>query len=416
MRPAADDPDPGSERAGRRRARLVERAATRRLALHAAGHYTAVVGFRVAVALAAVHAGLSPAAVGLVLAAFAIVPMLLSVHGGQLIDRVGVRVPMVRGTALAAVGAAACALVPGGPMLAAASAIVGLGLMAFHLGMQHAMGELGGDARRTANFNLMTTCFSVSGLVGPTMVGATIDLAGHRAAFALTAALLAAVWLGLRRFPFERFLPAGPQQGPPPPPRPPIAALRSAFALLGDARLRRLLAASLVASAIWDTFQFAMPIHGAASGLSASTIGLAIAAFSSGSLSIRLAMPWLVHRLPASRWLAIALVVGAGACAATPFAGPLAALLVVSFLVGFGPGIAQPLLLSALHGAAPAGRAGESAGLRMTLLSALQLALPVAMGVVAGTLGSAAPFWLYSAVAVLVGAWLARSARRDATT
>ena len=48
----------------------------------------------------------------------------------------------------------------------------------------------------------------------------------------------------------------------------------------------------------------------------------------------------------------------------------------------------------------------------MTLLSATQLALPVALGLVAGVLGTASLFWLYAAVAATVGAVLARADRR----
>jgi hypothetical protein len=48
----------------------------------------------------------------------------------------------------------------------------------------------------------------------------------------------------------------------------------------------------------------------------------------------------------------------------------------------------------------------------MTLLSATQLGLPIVLGMVAGALGTAAPFWLYAGVTAALGLLLARAERR----
>jgi MFS family permease len=409
-------------------------AAIRPLIACAAGLYTAVIGFRVTVALAAVHLGLSPASIGLVLATFALVPMLLAVRGGQLIDRVGVRRPMLVGAGLCGLGALACAALPHPVVLALSAGLVGVGMMGFHLGMQHAAGEIGGHARRTSNFNLLTMSFSISGLLGPPLVGLVIDTAGHRQAFALSAVLMGATWIAASRYPFERHLPrqdaarrAEPAGSDSPtstsiPPAPDADAATAAvqaprgapaaFSLLGAPRLRRLLLASLLASASWDVYQFVLPLHAGSIGLSASSVGLSIAAFSAGSLSVRLLLPRLLAHMHPARWMQVALAVCVLAYAAAPFADRLGALVALSFLIGIGPGIAQPLLMAALHTASPPGRAGEAAGLRMTLLSAMQLAVPVGFGLAAGVLGTAPLFWIYAGTAAVIGLGLARAERR----
>jgi MFS family permease len=285
--------------------------------------------------------------------------------------------------------------------------------------MQHCAGEIGGPARRTANFNLLTMSFSVSGLLGPPIAGLVIDHAGHRAAFGLSLALQLAVLLVLRRVPFDRHLP--PRADAPTvanrttsagAPDDDGARAARAFSLLGAPRLRRLLIASLLASASWDVYQFVLPLHAGAIGLSATSVGVAIAAFSAGSLSVRLLLPALLARARPLRWMQAALAVCVLAYAAAPLAGALGPLMVLSFLIGTGPGIAQPLLMAALHHASPPGRAGEAAGLRMTLLSATQLALPVGLGLIAGVLGTAALFWLYAGVAAVIGVALVRAERR----
>ena len=389
-------------------------AAIRPLVAAAAAHYTAIIGFRISVALALVQQGLSPATIGVVLATFALVPMLLGVRSGQLVDRLGVERPMRWGTALAGAGALAVAALPHPTVIAVAAGVVGVGTMGFHLGMQHACGEVGGPERRTANFNLLTMSFSISGLSGPPVAGLLIDLAGHRAAFALSGVLLAVVWLGLGRYPFDRHVPrrpAAPDDGAPVA-QAPARGATAAFELLGTPRIRRLLVASLLASASWDVYQFVLPLHAHAIGLSAASVGLSIAAFSAGSLSVRLVLPKLVERLHPAAWMRIALAVCVLAYAAAPFADSLPMLLALSFLVGTGPGIAQPLTMAALHRASPPGRAGEAAGLRMTLMSATQLALPVGLGLVAGVLGTAPLFWLYAGAAAAIGIVLARADRR----
>lgn len=421
--------------------------ALRRLLGCAVASYTAIVGFRVALALAAVHAGLTPATIGVVLATFALVPMLLAVRGGQLIDQVGVAAPMRIGTALSFGGTLACALFPVPVVFALSAGFVGLGLMSFHLAMQHAAGEIGGPSRRHANFNRLTMSFSISGLTGPPIVGLVIDRFGHRAAFALTAALLGLVLIALWRMRLDRLLPStseSPGGARPPEPSPATAgrpavdgmdaatdtsiagpdggpaggadgdarARSSTFALLGSPRIRRLLAASILASAAWDVYQFVLPLHAGAIGLSASSVGLAVAGFSAGSLTVRLLMPRLVSRLRTSGWMRLALGIGVSAFALAPFASRIEVLLLLSFLIGIGPGIAQPLLMAKLHEASPPGRAGEAAGLRMTLLSAMQLAVPIGFGLLAGVFGSAPLFWLYALSAAAIGVALRRAERR----
>jgi predicted MFS family arabinose efflux permease len=266
----------------------------------------------------------------------------------------------------------------------------------------------------------------VSGLLGPPLVGAAIDAFGHRVAFACTALMLAGVLAGCRRFAFDVHLPPPATQDvrliePPVDASPPVdpgdalaavhrdAPRESTFALLGDARLRRLIAASLLASAAWDTFQFALPVHAPTLGLSAASVGLAIASFSAGSLAVRLVLPRVISRMTPTRWVRLALAICVAAYAAIPFASNLALLMVLAFLVGVGPGIAQPLLMTAMHGASPPGRVGEASGLRLTLVSAMQLAVPIGLGLLATVAGSALLFWLYAAVAAAAGIALARA-------
>lgn len=368
--------------------------------------FTAVIGVRVTTALAALHAGLSPALIGPMIALFALMPMLVGVRLGRLIDRVGVRQPLTAGALLASLGAAVCAVSPHPLVLAAMALVVGLSHVAFSLGTQHAAGELGGPTRRAANFNLLTMAFSVSGLLGPPLAGFVIDHQGHRAAFATLSLLALGVTLACRLFPFERHLSPGghtPNRPGPGTPSPGGAqGWRASLELLGDLRFRQLLFALLVVSAAWEAFQFLIPLHAHAIGLSAGSVGLAIASFSAGSLTIRLLMSRLLPWLSPTQWLLLALALCVLGYALLPFSSVLPMMMAMSFLLGIGPGIGLPLTLASLHAASPAGRVGEAAGLRVMLQSFQQIVLPVIVGLLAALLGVRPLFWLYAVIALLI--------------
>lgn len=385
----------------------------RPLLLLSAFTFTSVIGVRVTTALAALHAGLSPALIGPMIALFALMPLIFGVKLGRLIDRIGVRRPLTAGALLASLGAAACAVWPHPLMLAAMAVVIGLSHVAFSLGTQHAAGELGGPQRRAANFNLLTMAFSFSGLMGPPLAGFVIDHYGHRAAFATMSALALLVMIGCRLFPFERHLPihvphlataAGQATQATSSAHNPATrrGWRSSFELMGDITFRQLLFGLLVVSAAWESFQFLIPLHAHDIGLNASSVGLAIASFSAGSLSIRLLMSRLLPWLTSTQWLLLGLGLCVTGYALLPFSSALPVMMAMSFLLGIGPGIGLPLTLASLHAASPAGRVGEAAGLRIMLQSFQQIVLPVIVGVLAALLGVKPMFWLYAVVALMV--------------
>ncbi len=372
---------------------------------------TSVVGTRVTTALSAVHLGLSPSSIGLIIAAFSLMPLMFAVRGGKLIDRVGVRLPMAAGGLLACIGMVCCAFMLNPWVLAMAAIVIGLGHMCFSLGMQHAAGELGGPSRRTANFNLLTMSYSFSGMLGPPIAGFVIDHAGYRAAFAVLSIISLCVAIACYRFPFERHLPIGAssRDADPGPDHTPKRFWTSTIELLSARPLRHALIASLTIAAAWDAFQFLIPLHAHSIGLSASSVGMVIASFSTGSLIVRLLLARLLTVMSTSNWVIVALGLSLTGYAIMPFSSVLPVAMAMAFMLGMGPGIGQPLLLSALHSASPAGRAGEAAGLRLTLLSASQILLPLALGLIGEIVGIPPLFWIYSLIALSVAVMLWRS-------
>jgi len=114
--------------------------------------HSAFNGTRLTISLNALHLGSSPLVVGMMMSLFALLPMLLGVSAGRLVDRIGLRLPLLASIAIVTVSIALPALVPGVMSLYFAAAGVGTGFMLFHIGVQHAVGEGSAVQDRKVNF------------------------------------------------------------------------------------------------------------------------------------------------------------------------------------------------------------------------------------------------------------------------
>lgn len=362
------------------------------------GNHIALTGSRVAVSLGALELAASPFAIGLMLSFYGLLPMVLSVPGGRWIDRVGTRIPMLAGTALLVFGAAVpfVAWDIGGLYLA--SVTIGLGFMTFFLALQKEAGAVGGPGARTANFSLLALGYSASGFLGPTLTGMSIDGAGHRAAFGLLALAPLLVGIAMLRLGAGTRAPGGDGADAA------RAAPGRVMELLQTPELRRLYVATALLSSAWDVHQFLVPLYGAQIGLSASLIGLVLGAFSLATFAVRAGLPAIARRVAEWPLILAAMGVSAAVYLLYPFFPSLAAMTALSFVLGLGLGVAQPMGMVVLHRVAPPQRIGEAVGLRLTLVNGTQTFLPTAFGALGSALGIAPVFW--SAAALIAGgAW-----------
>ena len=332
---------------------------------------------------------------------FAALPMVLAVPAGRLVDRIGVRGPLIASSAGLAVAVAIPAAVPGISSLYAAAAAAGTAFMLFHIAVQHEVGKSSSAADRKANFGWLALGFSISNFVGPTSAGLAIDALGHRVAFLLLAVLAVAALAVLvaRRAGFSH-TPQAPRQ----------PGSRNALELLREPELRRVFIVTGLLAAAWDLFVFVMPIYGTSIGLSASTIGLVLGSFAAATFSIRVVLPWISRRVREWTMIATTFAVACLAYALFPVVQTVPLLAAIAFLLGLGLGATQPSIMSLLYAQAPAGRAGEAVGVRAVVLNASHTVLPLAFGAVGTALGMAPVFWTMSA-ALAAGGVLARRRR-----
>jgi predicted MFS family arabinose efflux permease len=362
-------------------------------------NHSVFAGARVAISLYAIHLGATPFTVGMLMALFALLPMFFAVSIGRLTDRVGVRRPMLAGSVLLAAAALIPFVFQSLPSLYVSSVLLGSSFMVYHLSMQNIVGYMGRPEDRAANFSLASLGFSVSGLFGPLLTGFSIDHLGHAATFLALAAfpLVPIAVLGLNKLPFPR----PPGHGKPPEPGRRIADL------LGHRELRPIFIVTALLATAWDLFGFAIPIYGAHIGLSASKIGMVLAAFSGATFIIRLFLPAMSRRIPPWPLLVLSLLIAGFTFFLFPLLKDASFLMAVAFLLGLGLGMSQPMAMSIMHNATPPGRMGEAVGIRMTLINMSQFSMPLLFGALGTAVGMTPMFWA-TALMLTGGGWLAR--------
>lgn len=359
-------------------------------------------GSRLTISLNALSLGASALSVGVMMSLFAALPMVLGVASGRLVDRIGVRGPILAATAFLALSVALPGLFPGITALYFSAAGAGTAFMIFHIAVQHAVGEGSPEGERKTNFGWLALGFSISNFFGPTAAGIAIDHLGFTATFLMLASLACASFgvLVARRRAFTH-TPRARHEG----------ARRSALELLRDAELRRVfLVTGLLASA-WDLFVFVMPIYGTSIGLSASTIGLILGSFAFATFLIRIFLPWISRRVHEWTMITAAMGIACAAYAIFPVVDTVPLLAATAFLLGLGLGATQPSIMSLLYAMAPAGRAAEAVGVRSVVLNASHTVLPLAFGGVGAALGMA-PVFLTMAGALAAGGFFAARRRR----
>jgi MFS family permease len=361
---------------------------------------TSVRAGRVLLTLYAIHLDAPPLAIGLLAAAFSVIPILFSWAGGRWADRFGSRWLLLIGVAGSSSGMLLPYVAPSLTTIYVAAVLSGLSMTFCNVSLQNLVGLLSTPATRAQNFSNYSLAGALSSFTGPLIAGFSIDHLGHADTCLIVVALAAVplsmvVWRG-------GMLPRGSGEAKP------AGGLLHTLTAPG---VWRVLAASSVAQTGTDLFQFYMPVYATAAGLSASAIGVVLAAYAAASLVVRFALPKLIARSGEEKVLAAAFALGAGGFLLVPFVHSAAVLTLVSFIVGLGLGCTSPLTIMLMFTHSVEGRSGEAMGLRLTVDNLTRLVGPVVFGFIASGVGLAAVFWLN---ALMLGSGGAFARRRTA--
>lgn len=145
--------------------------------------------------LLALEQGHSAAAVGVLMALFALTQVFLALPAGRFADRHGLKRPLALSVIVAVTGAGLAAVWPVFPLLCLAALMTGGATGAASIALQRHVGRAAhGTTELKRVFSWLAIGPAVSNFIGPFAAGLLIDHAGYRAAFGLMAALPLATW------------------------------------------------------------------------------------------------------------------------------------------------------------------------------------------------------------------------------
>jgi MFS family permease len=361
------------------------------LVLISAASHLAHDATRLAVSLYAIHLRASPAVIGMLGALFALLPAVSSIPIGRWIDRHGARGAMLACSLMVVIGCVLPWIWGAVPALIATSVIVGTFYNAFFIASSRLLAQFGRPGEHVRNISLSSTGYSIAIFLAPLAAGFSIDAVSFQATFLLLALLplpsLAVI--GLRRITFP------PRQRRPAAGTPPRTGL---LQLAFTGRLRDILGATVMSQVCWSLYLFLMPLYGSALGMSASRIGVVMAAVALATVLVRAVLPVFVRTLTTWQVMLLALGGAAFCMAALPFLSGFGALLALCLVLGVCLGLSGPMALTLLYEASPPDRLGEMLGMRVTLMNASFTVVPLLSGSIMAAAGLAPVFWLVGAL------------------
>jgi MFS family permease len=355
-------------------------------------------GVRVLNTLYALELGATPLHIGLLLATYGVFPLLLAVTAGRLADRYGSRIPLIVGMIVSTIGALMPWFAPSMPLLFAAAVVTGFGFILGQVALQSLVGTLGEGKDRTRNFNNYALIVAVADFTGPVLTGFSIDHFGHVSTYLvltfLASTAVVTVFVLAKRVPRHRR----------PAPRPEGQRMSDLFR---NVDMRRVLIAGAVVMTAIDLFQLYMPLYGHQVSLSASAIGMILGAAAAAAFVSRALLPQLVSRYGEEKTLLYSLFLTAAMFTLIPLVSNAVVLGMICFTLGLGMGLGQPLTVMLCYRYSPAGRGGESLGLRIAINNSMHVVVPSVFGAVGAAFGLAPVFWV-SAGVIAAGNWYAR--------
>jgi MFS family permease len=349
--------------------------------------HACMAGMRMAAPLMALREGHSAMAVGVLLSLFALTQVFLALPAGRYVDRHGFKRPVGFCVIAACAGAGLAVVFPVFPVLCLSALMTGGATGVASISLQRHVGRSAPDKSELKRmFSWLSIGPALANFVGPLAAGLLIDNGGFLVAFFCLACLPLMTWLWVRR---TVELPAVEVS--------PHAAKARAWDLLRNPMMRRLMLVNWLLSSCWDVHTFVVPVLGHELGLSASAIGAILGGFALAATAIRVVLPLVAAHL--HEWVVVtsAMLATAFLFGIYPLMHSALAMGVCSVLLGVSLGSVQPMVMSTLHQITPQDRHGEALGLRLMMINASSVLMPMLFGAAGTALGVSVVFWTVGA-------------------
>lgn len=351
----------------------------------------------VVVPLWALSMGVPPLLLGIAMGARSLLPFLFAIHGGVLIDRLGVRRVMVFCALASALISILYPALPWIGPLIALQVCIGMFTTMGWIGSQTHTGRItGGHPRYMGRFTFAST---IANFFGPLAVGMAWDVGGPWGAFGFISAWSLALAAGCAALSTPPGTAETSDRSRLASLLPSLADYRSAFALMLLPAVGFVVAASFLINATFSMRFAFYVVYLKVIGLEGTLIGLLVGISSLSGAVFALLIGPATRRFDGNRLLVIMIVVAAAGIGGTPLFTDLTGLFLLACLFGLGTGLGMALIYVELSRSAPAHRLGASIGLRTTANRFSSLSIPVLMGTVVEFGGMNAGFY---AVALLI--------------
>ncbi|TWF95614.1 MFS transporter [Saccharopolyspora dendranthemae] len=344
----------------------------------------------------ALELGVPPSLLGVLSGSFALVPLVLALPAGHIVDRLGERRVMlagsllmcVAGTVLLALGHTVAGLVTG-------SIVLGTAHLGAIVGQQALVANSTSSGRMDSAFGYYTFAASLGQAAGPLMI---VGFGGSQAIPDTTPIFQGSIAVAIVLFALTFAVSdTRAERGPAATEN---VGVRSLLRLPGLAGA--LLTACTVLAAV-DISLVYLPALGAERGIASSLIGTLLVLRAASSMASRFFLGRLSEVLGRRRLLILSIFAAAIGITLAAAPVPVWLLLVAVTVAGFGLGVGQPLTMSWLAESAPPGARGRAMSLRLTGNRAGQVFIPGAVGAVAAGLGAAGVLWVTAAGLALTG-------------
>jgi MFS family permease len=368
---------------------------------------------RVATSYRALELGASGVALGAVAGSYAILPTVLSVSLGRIIDKRGERIPFRAGAVMMLVAAGGFLLAGTSvPLLIVWSTMLGLGHLLSAAGEHSIIARCAPESRRDASFGYYTVAISIGQMVGPLMVAA---LAGHalipETGRIFTGGVVLAVLLIITTWPIPVPALVGEPSG--------ATMLQSLSQVVRSRGYAVSVLAGLAIFSAVDLVAIYLPMLGAERGISAAMIGVLIAVRAGASMVSRLFFERLIGLMGRGRLLTLSIALAAASLALVSITSNVPLLVVEMSVAGLALGIGAPLTLSWVTELAPSGMRGSALALRLAANRVAQTVMPVLAGIAATAVGAGGSFAIMAAglgvTAVATGRFFATAQRKGRT-
>lgn len=364
----------------------------------------------VAVPLWALQLGAEPFLIGLAVAARALLSVFFSIHGGALMDRLGVRrIMIVSAVAIMVVG-------PLYPFVPWIEAVIGLQII---LGFAQGLAWMGAqtqvshltrdDPAIIGRFAFVTTS---GNFIAPLAVGLTWDFVGPTGAFGLIGLCGLGIAIAAAMMPAD----APPDQAGRNSLKDLMPRMRDyaeAFRMTMMPTIGFVVAASFLMTTIYGVRHSFYTVYLESIGLTGTLIGVLFAAGSLTASIFALAVAPSRKHAPANWVLLGAIAVSTIGITVTPLMTQFSPLLAVAMFWGIGGGLAFPLTLYILSRIVTPEQQGLSVGIRTTVNRSAGFMAPLIMGAIAQAFDIQTSFLVIGGAIMfgiaILAFWLARS-------